>query len=219
MKRTLRQLMRSAVVCFFCITLLTSSTYAWIDSRSAGNEQAELQAVQQSTPAATIKLRWTDDVSSNNWTEANSDGMGNDSFTGIFHYENFEPGFAQVRYLEATLENATGEMVYVITFDKSNDQDDNQLAEVVDVYFVDNIGSQRITRAYLTDANRKGTLAELYEDGEVVFGTLEDGTQNSRKSALVLKMQETAGDSYQGAEANFKLTFKLLTAPAVNVTE
>ena len=96
------------------------------------------------------------------------------------------------------------------------DTGENNLAQAIDVYFVDDI-TGAISKADLTEANYKGTLAELFANNKSIYGTLKDG--DSKNSALVLKMKENAGNVYKDKENQFDLWFSLKSASAVNVTE
>lgn len=199
MKRTLKQLMRSAVVCFFCITLLTSSTYAWIDSRAA--------VAGDSTPD--MELKWSDDFSKSldQWESVET---RNPLFTYTTGDAGWEPGHVQVRYLNAELRDSNGiTQQYQIEVEKLEPMGETHLAQVIDVYFFDKIDNySQINRSSLIEEKRIGTLAEVYTNDKQIVGSLTEGTPT--KAALVLKMRDNAGPEYAGIDPQtFDLEFTL----------
>ncbi len=89
------------------------------------------------------------------------------------------------------------------------------ITEVLDVYRVEGKASGEVSDADLTDANKLGTLAELTaEGGTLGTGVLapkgytgQDGSPNATFT-LVIKMQESAGNEYQGARVGFDIVVR-----------
>jgi len=207
MKRTLRQLMRSAVVCFFCVTLLTSSTYAWVTNISPD------PATDDGKP--TVELHWSSDYDApeNQWHTTSYDD--NNSGTGkLFEVGQglWEPGYAQVRYIQLDVKNSDKGMTYTIDVNRDDLQNigDPNLAQVIDVYFIE-IVTEEVSRAKIDSMEPICTLAELG------VGTNAQGVNvniqgafsktNPLRAALILKMRETADNTYQTKSYDFNLTF------------
>ena len=88
-------MLRSAVVCFICVMLLTSSTYAWY---------SELVPSDGNDDNPQVEFHWTNTYNAplEKWKSVELFGANDGSATTevMFDYDKWEPGHAQVRYLE-----------------------------------------------------------------------------------------------------------------------
>ena len=208
MKRTLKLMVRSALVCFFCITMLTSSTYAYLVERTVSKES------QASSPR--VELYWTDQYNTNysSWHNTLHKYDDNQQTSRLFDVGNkwWEPGYAEVRYIRFELLDSVTGMTFEIDVNRDDfeDIDDPNLAQVIDVYFFPNASSP-ITRADIVESKRVCTLAELVDninsEGERVYIRGSFTADSPANVALVLKMRESADNYYQDNEYNFNLTF------------
>ena len=208
LKRTWRQLVRSLVICFFCMTLLTSTTYAYMTNRQYDSEAEDLAAAQQAAPQGEMQLLWSSDFNKplEQWIPVENGPLFYSSGGG-----GWEPGQAQVRYLNAQLRDADGaaNLGYKITAVDLEplEGEVTHLAQVIDVYFIDNIEGP-ISRSQLNENNYVGTLAELYVGNKTALGTFGE---NPKNAALVFKMRDNAGPEYVGKSQSFNLIFDRTT--------
>ena len=181
-KSTKRALLLSALTLFACVSMLVGSTFAWFTDSvtSAGN------IIKSGT--LDVEMYWADgktDPANANWMDA-SEGA-------IFNYDLWEPGYAEVRHVK--IENVgTLALKYVVNI-KANGEV-SKLADVIDVYFVDP-ATQVADRNALLDTYKVGTLADvLAGTAGTTHGDLIAGASDS--ITIALKMQESAGNEYQG---------------------
>ena len=211
MRKTIKALLRSSVICLFCVSMLTSSSYAWYTTYQDGTDGDGAGMLdsngQIATKAAELswKKAWDD-----NWNVVTALGK-DENAEAIFTYNHWEPGYAQVRYVK--LANVGNELLqyYLRVNSVSNNPVNADIARVIDVYFVEN-PTEVVTKSDLTDDNYVGTLAQLIlassTDTEgVAYGSLNTG--KSVTAAIVLKMRESAGNEYQLAVKEFDLQIKL----------
>ena len=78
--------MASAVALVLCFSMILGATYAWFTdfTESSGNiiPSGELNA----------EMYWADEINPTEWKKA--------SETSIFTYENWEPGYTEVKYIK-----------------------------------------------------------------------------------------------------------------------
>lgn len=131
----------------------------------------------------------------------------------IFDYANWEPGYSDVAAFKIGNEGSLAlkyQFDIVTTGDGAAELD--KLAEVIDVYYRnDNTTGESTTLPENVEGMTKvGTLSEVLANQEngVAFGHLESGEADY--ATIALKMQETAGNDYQGLaeEAEFDIVLK-----------
>ena len=79
---------------------------------------------------------------------------------------------------------------------------DTELADVLDVYWIDDTRAEK-----LENAVRIGTVAEVVADAKAI-SQLKLAPDQNRQFSLVVKMQEDAGNEYQGATVTFDIVAK-----------
>jgi len=190
-KSTKRALLVSVMAMVICFTMLLGTTFAWFtDSEtSTGNKIA----------SGTLQVGF-DYKASLSGTYASAENVT------LFEFTNWEPGYVEYRYVQIS-EEGTLAFNYDLRLIKAGTP--SALAGVIDVYVLD--GEVELTSANrtekLVDANKKGTLASLLAgDGVLRVNSLNDGDA-AHTYTIVLKMQENAGNTYQGMAlgANFSI--------------
>ena len=193
-KTTKRALFSSVIALLLCFTMLLGTTFAWFTDSvtSAGN------IIKSGT--LDVEMYWaegTEDPNTANWTDA--------STGAIFDYDNWEPGYVEVRHIKIANEGTLA-LKYKVQIVANGEVSD--LADVIDVYYVDP-AIQVADRAALANAPKLGTLTEVLAGlGESGNGTLEADTADT--ITIALKMQETAGNEYMNKSIGSNFSIQLL---------
>lgn len=177
-KSTKRALLLSALSLLMCVSMLIGSTFAWFsDSVTSSNNKIQAGTLQ-------IDLQV---LEGNTWTSIK------DSNAPIFNYDNIEPGFTAVEVLKVVNEGTLA-LKWYAKFTSEGVLSD--LAEVIDVYVKP---GETAKPADLTGYTKAGTLKEFVNTIETTtYGTLEKDA--SATLGIAFKMQETAGNKYQGMD-------------------
>lgn len=181
-KSTKRALLMSAFALLICVSMLIGSTFAWFTDSvtSTGN------IIKSGT--LDVEMYWaegTEELDSANWKDA-SEGA-------IFNYDLWEPGYVEVRHIKIANEGTLA-LKYQIKIMANGEVSD--LSDVIDVYYLDP-AQQIADRTQLIEDNKLGTLTNVLKgldttaSGELAANTADTIT-------LALKMQESAGNEYQG---------------------
>ena len=160
-------------------SMLVGSTFAWFtDSASSSNNVIK-------TGTLDLGMYWTETFGGA-WTNAEGDNA-----PAIYGNEKWEPGYTDVKYVKIANE---GSLSFKYEMNVLPNGEVGALAEVIDVYLMQDVASA-VTKKDVADATPDGTFQDLI-DGEITLaGTLQAG--ENCVSAIVLKMQETAGNEYQ----------------------
>ncbi len=185
-KSTKRALLTSSVSLLLCFAMLLGTTFAWFtDSVASANNIIKAGNLD-------VTLHYADGTEevpaedSNDWADA--------SATKIFTYENWEPGYTDVKHIK--IGNA-GSLALKYQFNIAAESGVSELADVIDVYFMDP-AIKVANRTALSDSNKVGTLTQVLGGmPKNASGTLEAG--KSDMVTIALKMQESAGNEYQNA--------------------
>ncbi len=187
-KSTKKALFMSMLSMLICITMLIGSTFAWFtDSVTSGNNRITAGNLD-------VEMYWADgtaDPATVEWTDASKDN------SPIFDYDLWEPGYAVVRHIKIS---NVGTLALKYEVRIVADEPVGDLAKVIDVYYIKD-GKQVSNRSELTDDIKVGTLAEVLSGSSVANGHISGKTGddvNSDIATIALKMQETAGNEYQG---------------------
>ena len=189
---TKRTLLTSVVSLVLCFCMLLGTTFAWFTDAviSGGNiiASGNLDA----------KMHWSDKL-----LEANSDEWQDADGNPIFTYNNWEPGYTEVRYVKVS--NA-GSLNFRWNLTIEADGEVTDLADVIDVYYVNPVTNE-FTKDNIKGLTSVGTLTDVLENK-----TGLDGRQLTPDSSVILAiafhMDELAGNDYQGkslCEAGFSL--------------
>ncbi|MBR5140810.1 MAG: SipW-dependent-type signal peptide-containing protein [Clostridia bacterium] len=194
---TKRSLIASIIIVVLCCSMLVGTTFAWFtdSATSAGNIIK--------TGNLDVEMYWADGTKavpaadSKDWKDA--------SVGAIFNYENWEPGYVEVRHIRIANEGSLA-LKYSVSIIPNGEVTD--LSDVIDVYYVDP-AAQVADRAALTDSSKIGTLTEvLLNLGATGNGTLVAGAADT--VTIALKMQEGANNDHQDKSIGTSFSIQLL---------
>ena len=205
-KSTKRALLSSVMAMLICVAMLIGTTFAWFTDSvtSSGNK------IQSGT--LNIDLLVKKDVSTaSDSVDMQYVSVKNDH-TAIFDYDKWEPGYTEVRNVKVS---TTGNLALKYTLKivpQSATADAFKLAEVIDVYYA-NSEVTVTDRNDLTGLTRIGSLKDFFTAGTVINDTLIPDQGNTEDYAtIVLKMQESANNDYQGLSVGNGFDLHVLAA-------
>ena len=174
----------SVISLLLCLSMFVGTTFAWFtDSVSSKNNIIQAGKLD-------VEMHWADgrdDPATANWQDA--------STGAIFNYEMWEPGYTEVRHIKIANTGSLALQYKVIIVANSVV---SKLADAIDVYYIDP-ATQISSRYDLDNAQKLGTLTEVLAAlGETGTGYLANGESDT--ITLAFKMQESAGNEYQGVE-------------------
>ncbi|MBR2043701.1 MAG: SipW-dependent-type signal peptide-containing protein [Clostridia bacterium] len=193
-KSTKSALIVSALALLVCVTMLIGSTFAWFTDSvtSAGN------IIKSGT--LEVSMDWaagTEDPSAANWQDA--------SKGAIFNNDKWEPGYVEARHVKIT-NDGTLALKYQIKIVANGLV--SELAEVIDVYYADP-AVQIAGRDAIPAASKLGTL-DVVLDGIDTSAAGELLAGESHTVTIALKMQEAAGNEYQGKAIGTDFSIQLI---------
>jgi predicted ribosomally synthesized peptide with SipW-like signal peptide len=181
---TKRSLFASVIALMLCFSMLLGTTFAWFTDTvtSEGNK------IQAGTLKVDLELL---DKATGNWDSIKT------SKAPIFNYNNWEPGYTDVKVLKIENEGSLA-LKWMAKF--VSNEALTSLANVIDVYVYPSENEIAYPAGRdLTGYTKVGTVAEF-------VNSIEDTTKGellAGKAAylgIALKMQETAGNEYQNAD-------------------
>ena len=200
-----RSLMVSVISLILCVSMLLGTTFAWFTDSvtSAGN------IIQSGN--LDINMYWSEDNVV--WNDAEGANAA-----PVFNYNNWEPGYTEVRYVKVTNE---GSLSFQYQMNISPNGAVSNLAEVIDVYY--DVVTANGDFVAPTTADRTGslvkvgTLADLLNNtGAIAGGVLLPEGQTAAGFfseeivvCISLHMQETAGNEYQNKSIGSTFDIKL----------
>ena len=196
-KSTKKTLLTSVLSLVLCMAMLIGTTFAWFtDNVTSKNNIIKSGNLD-------VTMEWADGMkavpadNSADWTDA--------SAGAIFDYDLWEPGYTEVRHIK--IANA-GTLAFKYQLNIVANGEVSDLADVIDVYYVDP-ATQITNRAQLTDANKIGTLTQvLAQISTTASGDLLAGEDDT--VTIALKMQESAGNEYQGKSIGADFSIQVL---------
>lgn len=194
-KHTKRALLASVLSVVVCAAMLAGSTFAWFTDSvtSAGNiiKSGNLD----------VALEWA------NGTEALDTAEWKDASTNaIFNYDLWEPGYTEVRHVRISNKGNLA-LKYEIRIAANGEV--SKLADVIDVYYIKD-GKQITSRTGLTDENKIGTLSQVLANPYAAKGHILAGENAVDVATIALKMQESAGNEYQGLAIGSDFSIQLV---------
>ncbi len=193
-RSTKRALLLSALSLLMCVSMLVGSTFAWFtDSVTSGNNIIKSGTLD-------VTMEWaegTTDPATTTWKNA-ADGA-------IFNYDKWEPGYTEVRHIKIA---NVGTLALKYQLNIVANGEVSELTDVIDVYYVDP-AIQVAERTVFTEDMKLGTLAEvLAAISTTASGNLEAGKDHT--ITLALKMQESAGNEYQGLSIGSEFSVQVM---------
>ena len=182
-KSTKRVLISSVLSLVLCVVMLIGTTFAWFTDSvtSAGNK----------IQAGTLKIDLELLDKETGWVSIKEEK------TPIFDYSLWEPGYTDVKILKVENEGSLA-LKWMAKFVSENEL--SILANVIDVYVCPSITELSYPADRdLTSYTKVGTVADFVNTiEETTKGTLE--ANEVAYLGIALKMQETAGNEYQGCD-------------------
>ena len=180
-KSTKRALLLSALSLLMCVSMLIGSTFAWFTDSvtSSGN------IIKSGTLDVTME-----------WKDATTTGAQQtykDASAGaIFNYDLWEPGYVEAKNIKIS---NVGTLALKYNLNIAANGEVSELADVIDVYFAE--GEYTLASREMTELTLVGTLSDILDGMPAnMAGDLEANTADT--VTIALKMQETAGNEYQG---------------------
>jgi len=195
----------SALSLLLCVSMLAGTTFAWFtDSVTSANNIIKSGNLD-------VEMYWAEGIEDPNadtttWTDA--------STGAIFNYDLWEPGYTEVRHIKIANEGSLA-LKYQLNIFANGDV--SNLAEVIDVYFVDP-AVQVADRTALDSIEPIGTLTEILAgmpsnvSGELLAEEIATVT-------IALKMRESAGNEYQNKEIGSNFAVQLLATQLTAETD
>ncbi|MBR2986555.1 MAG: SipW-dependent-type signal peptide-containing protein [Clostridia bacterium] len=187
---TKKALIFSALSLLLCFSMLVGTTFAWFTDSvtSAGN------IIQSGTLKLDVELY---DAEKQAWNSIK------ESKDPIFNYNNWEPGYVDVKMIKIENEGSLS-FKWAATFTAENEL--SILADVIDVYVCKSATeiTYPTSRELGSEWEKVGTAREFINSiNEVVSGVLHskndaNGNGGVEYVGFALKMQESAGNDYQG---------------------
>ena len=181
MKNTKRALLSSVVALFLCFSMLLGTTFAWFTDSvtSAGN------IIQSGT--LDVEMEWKD-ATATGAQQAYKDA----SEGAIFNYDKWEPGYVEAKNIKIS---NVGTLALQYNLRIAANGEVSKLADVIDVYYAE--GEYTLATREMTDLTKIGTLSDVLDGMPAnMTGDLEAGKNDI--VTIALKMQEDAGNDYQG---------------------
>ena len=179
-KSTKRALLCSIMSLIICFAMLIGTTFAWFTDSvsSTGNK------IQAGTLNIDLLVKGDDVYKSVKADKA-----------AIFNYDKWEPGYTEVKNI---MVKTTGNLALKYTLKITAKGTVSKLAEVIDVYYA--ASDVAVADRALNGLTKIGTLKDVLDgvDGTIINDTLIPGSNTEDYATLALKMQETAGNEYQG---------------------
>lgn len=192
-KTTKRALLTSALALLLCVSMLVGSTFAWFTDSvtSTGN------IIKSGTLDVTMEWK---DATANGAQQTYKDA----SEGAIFKYEKWEPGYVEAKNIK--ISNAgTLALKYQLNIVATGVV--SELTDVIDVYYAE--GEIALADRKMEGLKNIGTLTEvLAAISTTASGDLLEGETDT--VTLALKMQESAGNKYQGLSIGSEFTVQLM---------
>ena len=188
-----------------CFLMLLGTTYAWFTDSvtSAGN------IIKSGT--LDVEMHWAEGTKD----PTAEDTAWTDASTGaIFNNDKWEPGYVEVRHIKI---NNVGTLALKYQLHIFANGDVSDLADVIDVYFVDP-AVQVADRTALDGIEPVGTLTEVLAGmPDNASGDLQ--AEEVDTITLALKMRENAGNEYQNKEIGSDFVIQLLATQLTAETD
>ena len=184
-RSTKRALLLSFLSLLMCVSMLIGSTYAWFtDSVTSANNKIQSGTLKIDLELLNAETGAWDSLKANN--------------DPIFNYDKWEPGYTDVKVLRVSNKGNLA-LKWIAKFVSAGELSD--LAEVIDVYVKEDVTSYPDKRVDLSGWKHVGNIQKFVDTIETTtHGELEPMGEAGAIETLgiALKMQETAGNYYQG---------------------
>ena len=180
-RSTKSALISSVIALLLCFAMLVGSTFAWFTDSvtSAGN------IIQSGT--LDVEMEWKDA------TATGAQQTYKDASEGaIFNYDKWEPGYVEAKNIKIS---NVGTLALKYHLNIAANGEVSKLSDVIDVYYAE--GEYVLAGRDMTELTLIGTLTDVLDGMPAnMSGDLEANTSDT--VTIALKMQEDAGNEYQG---------------------
>lgn len=193
LKTTKKALVSSVIALLVCFTMLLGTTFAWFTDSvtSSGN------IIQTGT--LDVEMEWKDAT-----TNGSQQTYKDASKGSIFNYDKWEPGYIEAKNIKIS---NVGTLALKYHLNIAANGEVSELANVIDVYFAE--GEYTLSGREMTELTLVGTLSDILEGMPAnMAGDLEANTSDT--VTIALKMQEDAGNEYQGLKIGSKFSVILM---------
>ena len=200
---TKKALVASILALCMCFTMLVGTTFAWFtDSVTSANNK-----IVSGTLKVDLELL---DKTTGNW------GSIKESQAPLFDYDKWEPGYTAIRVLKVENEGTLALTWKAMFFAP---QALSELANVIDVYVLPSATELAYpAERNLTGYTKVGTLAQFVNTiEETTYGSLAAG--EAAYLGIALKMQESAGNEYQGMDLGGAFDIKIVATQLTAETD
>ena len=191
MQKTKKKLLLSVIALILCFAMLLGSTFAWFTDSATSADNVI------TTGNFDIEMYWSETIlpaDSTAWTKVEGDP--------IFTHDKWEPGYTDVKYVKIS---NLGNLALQWRLNIEAQGELTELADVIDVYYVNNVSS---TITSLDGLTNNGTLSDVVNHKTNVSGVLlpvgevdPNYTTGDAILAIALHMQEDAGNKYRNMSA------------------
>lgn len=178
-----RALIMAILAIFVCMSMFVGTTFAWFtDSVTSSNNK-----IVAGTLMVDLELL---DKETNEWKSIKNDS------SPIFNYDNWEPGYTDVKVLKVENEGSLA-LKWKAMFTAKDTL--GELADVIDVFVCPSEDAPLSYPTDLTAYYKVGTVRQFVNTIEsTTYGSLEAG--DSAYLGIALQMQQTATNYYQGKD-------------------
>ena len=191
MRKTKKRLLLSVISLILCFAMLLGSTYAWFTDTVTSSDNI----IQ--TGNFDIEMYWSDTLlptDSTEWQPVEENA--------IFTHDKWEPGYTDVKYVKIS---NLGNLALQWKLNISADGEMTELADVIDVYYVNPVSTALASVDGLTT---EGVLSHVVNNKVTTSGVLlptgeadPNYVTGDTVIAIALHMQEDAGNSYKNMSA------------------
>ncbi len=180
-RSTKTALLSSVLALFLCITMLLGTTFAWFtDSVTSANNIIKSGTLD-------VEMYWKD-ATTNGAQQTYKDA----SAGAIFNNDKWEPGYVEAKNIKIS---NVGTLALQYNLHIAANGEVSELADVIDVFFAE--GEYTLATREMTNLTKIGTLSDVLDGIPAnMTGDLEGGKDDI--VTIALKMQENAGNDYQG---------------------
>jgi len=180
-KSTKKALLSSALSLVICLSMLIGTTFAWFtDSVTSGNNIIKAGNLD-------VKMEWKDATTTGKQTTYKDASEG-----AIFNYDLWEPGYVEAKNIKIS---NVGTLALKYHLNIAANGEVSKLADVIDVYFAE--GEYTLNSREMTELTKAGTLSDILDGMPANMSGALKATEKDTVT-IALKMQESAGNEYQG---------------------
>lgn len=191
--KTKKAIIFSFILVFISVLLLSGTTYAWFSDEeiSTGNK----------IESGELKVGLMELVDDNTFSCVKE--------TPLFEGDKWEPGYSDLAVLKIV---NNGDLAFKWELSITKGEEETKLAEVIDVYVLvsdTELGKPaNFTEAVNNGYKCIGTLNELFNDEYILNGQMTT-YKEAKYVGIILHMQESAGNEYQGLLISENFDIKL----------